>query len=94
MLYYLALAGIIAFSLFILAKGQRLVDATEDTVDGLERRIKKREEANRRLSDEIADLQDPQRSRAVVERIARDELNMAGPDETVYEFQEPAGGWE
>ena len=93
-LYYVVLASMVVLSLVILSKGQHLVDATQSRMDTLEDRIREREQANRRLAEEISDLQDPQRSRTVIERIARDELNMAAPEETVYEFRGSPEGSE
>lgn len=53
----------------------------------LERQIQEETQRNQRLAAEIEGYRDPR----TVERLARERLNFARPEETIIRFQEPAG---
>ncbi len=75
----------ISLSIIILVRGQRLVDTTEQNVRNLKIDIENKERVNLDLHEKI----DKMDTASYIEKVARDELMMARPGETIYIFVEP-----
>ena len=81
--YALLLLAAIIISIAMIAQNQRQVDATQQKIDELKADNALKENENQILRDNISKMDTPE----FIEKIARDELNMAGPNETIYEFK-------
>ena len=84
-IYSVILVLSISLSTVIFLRGQRLVDATQQNVRNLKTEIEKKEQTNLDLHEKIDKMNTP----SYIERVARDELMMARPGETIYIFVEP-----
>jgi cell division protein FtsL len=85
MLILLALAVIVALFVPLFRQSQRL---TEEKFS-LDQQIKQLETENRKLEAEAAALsRDPK----AVERVAREKMGLAKPDERIYKFEQPKQG--
>ena len=83
--YPLILVLSIALSIVIISRGQHSVDTTKQRLEDLKEEQKRKGSANQQLSKTI----DKMHTREYIERVARDELKMARPGETIYIFEEP-----
>jgi cell division protein FtsL len=84
--YALLLLAAVIIATVMIAQNQRQVDATQQKIDELKAGNAQKEKENQQLRDNIGKMN----TREFIEKIARDELNMAGPNETIYEFHAPA----
>ncbi len=83
-IYPIILVLSIALSVVVISRGQHIVDATQQKVRDLEVEKKEKEQANSELQEKI----DKMTTREYIERVARDKLMMAKPEETIYVFDE------
>jgi len=83
--YPLILVLSIALSIFVISRGQHSVDTTQQRLEDLKAEKKSKDRANQELSETI----DNMHTRENIERVARNELKMARPGETIYIFEEP-----
>jgi cell division protein FtsL len=84
--YAILLLTAIIIAIVMIAQNQRQVDATQQKIDELKASNALKEKENLVITDNIKKMNTPE----FIEKIARDELNMAGPNETIYEFHAPA----
>jgi len=76
-----ALLGIALWYLPLIQQNERM----RKEILALDNEIKKEDENHKRLKADIEALRDPR----TVERLAREKLNFARPNETVIRFEEP-----
>ena len=85
-IFPLVLAVSLVISFVVLMREQREVDATRNQVESLKAEIEAKKKANH---EQAADIKRMQEDREYVEKVARNELDMARPDETIYFFKDP-----
>jgi cell division protein FtsL len=81
-IYTIVLLSCIVAALFFISKNQRQVDAVQQKIEDLKADNERKEKLNKELDENIGKMNTPE----FIEKIARDELNMARPGETIYEF--------
>ncbi len=84
-IFPLVLAVSLVISFVVLMREQRKVDATRNQVESLKAEIEAKKKANHELAADIKRMDDKE----YVEKVARNELDMARPGETIYFFKDP-----
>ena len=82
--YPIILVLSIALCVVVISRGQHIVDATRQKVRDLGVEKLGKERANSELEEKI----DKMATHEYIERVARDKLMMAKPEETIYVFNE------
>lgn len=81
-IYSIILLTCIIAGLFFIQRNQRLVEAARQKIEDLKMDNARKEKLNETLRENIKKMDTPE----FIEKIARDELKMARPGETIYEF--------
>ena len=82
--YPIVLVLTIAFCIVVISRGQHVVDATRQKLRDLGVEKREKERANSELEERIDNMATPE----YIERVARDKLMMARPEETIYVFND------
>lgn len=81
-IYSIILLTCIVAALFFIQRNQRQVEAARQKIEDLKMDNERKEKLNQTLRENINKMNTPE----FIEKIARDELKMARPGETIYEF--------